>query len=294
MLWAITAYFNPAQYQSRRRNYLEFAAALRRQKVPLFTVEIAFGEADFNLPPGPHLLQIRTADPMWQKERALNIALAELPPQCDHAAWLDSDLIFHNDTWALEAERLLERHPLVQPFAEVHQNGWVYANFPWGCRHAPPGSPIAGGFAWAGRLSLLREHGLYDASILGGGDKLISTAMIDRKPTQGVDNPRPLPLTAAHWQHYQAWKDPFFRDVQGDLGFVPGKAVHMDHGTRANRFYWDRYLWLAEHQFDPFRDIAIGPDRCWHWNSNKPALHAAAREYFEIRREDEVAHSQTG
>ena len=54
---------------------------------------------------------------LWQKERLLNIALENLPPTVDKVMWLDSDLIFLNDDWVPETAELLDRYPVVQPFA---------------------------------------------------------------------------------------------------------------------------------------------------------------------------------
>ena len=44
-LWAITSYFNPVSYRSRRENYRLFR---ERLPVPIVTVELAYG-ADFEL-----------------------------------------------------------------------------------------------------------------------------------------------------------------------------------------------------------------------------------------------------
>jgi hypothetical protein len=38
--------------------------------------------------------------------------------------------------------------------------------------------------------------------------------------------------------------------------------------------------------FDPSNDIALDPDGCWRWNSDKKPLHTFVRGYFESRNED--------
>jgi hypothetical protein len=43
---AMTSYFNPMGYTSRRRNYQLFRDALRRQGLPLATIELAFTPGD--------------------------------------------------------------------------------------------------------------------------------------------------------------------------------------------------------------------------------------------------------
>jgi hypothetical protein len=43
---------------------------------------------------------------------------------------------------------------------------------------------------------------------------------------------------------------------------------------------------LRNEKFNPDQDIATGPDGIWEWATDKPALHAAVRNYFDERQED--------
>jgi hypothetical protein len=117
-LWAITAYFNPARYQNRRKNYRLFH---QRLAVPLAAVELSF-DGQFELDPDDAelLIQIDGGDVMWQKERLLNIALESLPRECEFVVWLDCDIVFQRQDWPEQVCRQLERVPLLQPYSLVH------------------------------------------------------------------------------------------------------------------------------------------------------------------------------
>ena len=116
-LWAITTYFNPCGYRSRYENYQTFRKHL---KVPLLTVELAYGDA-FELADtdATKLIQLRSDQVMWQKERLVNLALPALPPDCKKVAWLDCDIIFERDDWAHVSSEALEDSVLVQLFSRV-------------------------------------------------------------------------------------------------------------------------------------------------------------------------------
>jgi hypothetical protein len=67
---------------------------------------------------------------------------------------------------------------------------------------------------------------------------------------------------------------------------VPGNIFNLWHGELLNRQYLPRHRILIAHDFDPDRDIAIDEKGSLRWNSDKPALHQAVREYFQRRQED--------
>ena len=85
---------------------------------------------------------------------------------------------------------------------------------------------------------------------------------------------------------YLEWAEPYYAEVQGQIGFVEGTVEHLWHGVLANREGRRRHEILVRHEFDPVADLAIGSTGAWQWNSDKPALHRAIREYFLSRKED--------
>ena len=190
-LCCITTYFNPAHYQTRRANYEQFAAPIRAAGIPLLTVECAFGETPFELPPGPNVLQVRCPHVLWQKERLINLGVAHLPPEAAKVAWLDGDILFTNPDWAVQTAALLDESMVVQPFDHAirlaqgeysaTEQSVAHESFAsvWQrdrSRIYAGGLDVHGhtGFAWAARRDLLTQHGLYDAFITSNGDHFMA------------------------------------------------------------------------------------------------------------------------
>jgi hypothetical protein len=192
-LWCITAYFNPAHYRTRRANYELFAVPICAAGIPLLTVECAFGDDPFELPPGPDVLQMRAPDVLWQKERLINLGAAHLPPEVIKVAWLDGDILFTNRDWAVETAALLDDYPVVQPFAwavrleqgehtadaraKRHESFASVWQRDRGLIHMG-GLDVHGhtGFAWAAQRDLLTRHGLYEAFVTSNGDHFLAHA----------------------------------------------------------------------------------------------------------------------
>lgn len=310
-LWAITAYFNPLHYRRRLENYRTFR---RHLKVPLLAVEWSL-DARWDLGVGDAEILIRktSSDLLWQKERLLNLALGELPPECDAVAWLDADFVFREDDWAARVGDLLGRYALIQLFDELrhlppqaqpgtpsswlagsrlHTEVGIGAQFQragdidarW---HKGSSSPVAPGMAWAARRELLESTGFYDACICGGGDSAMAYAAMGLQQRLVARRP----LSAAQRDHYLDWADRFAREVSGRVGFRSGLGYHLWHGALANRNYHERFAVLAAFDFDPSKDIALTSTGCWRWNSHKPGLHGFLRRYFDQRREDGPPHT---
>lgn len=94
---AVTSYFNPLNYQSRKDNYILFKNQLQ---IPLLTIEWSpEGKFDLTEKDADFLIQLSSGDLMWQKERLLNIAFSEIPSHFEYIAWLDSDIIFLDQKW---------------------------------------------------------------------------------------------------------------------------------------------------------------------------------------------------
>lgn len=306
-LWAITTYFNPLGYARRLDAYRVFSQALR---APLLTVELGFDNRFYlQRDDADILLRISGRDVMWQKERLLNLALSALPETCDMVAWLDCDILFDQDDWPRRVEALLARHPLAQLYQNVHyldpawQSGSSLAAHRINSRSSlasgaasgrdvdaclahpspqqRPGT-YANGMAWAARRELLDRFGFYDACIIGGGDRAISSAAFGC--FEHVRNWHEF--NDRQWTYYLEWAEPFHDACRGSVGVLQGDIHHQWHGKASDRGLGTRHGGLRKFDFDPARDIAIDSQGCWAWNSEKPELHAYVREYFRSRRED--------
>lgn len=302
-LWAVTCYFNPAAFATKLANYQRFIEGLKRSGVNNLTVECAFGDAPFSLPQSTNVLQVRARDVMWQKERLLNLAIERLPASCTKVAWLDCDVLFVDADWATRTSKLLETSPVVQPFDRVIRlprghltyrgEGDLWPGFV-AVAQKHPDLMLAGdfarhghtGFAWAARRELLAKHGLYDACISGSGDHMMAHAFCGDWSSACIDRILGAPASSAHRQHFTQWCKSVYQDVRARVGMTGGALLHLWHGDTEKRRYVLRNRELAEFAFDPAADLRIGPQGAWEWNSDKPAMHEWAVNYYPSRQED--------
>ncbi len=306
-LWVIAAYYNPHGYKTRAAHFARFSDSLRRSDIALLTVECAFFDEPFALPPGPWTLQFRCTSVLWQKERLLNVAIAKLPPQCTKVAWLDADILFTRPSWAVDTSRLLDTCTVVQVFDKV-------VRLPKGATHVPapphrgkppeviesfasvyernPTAHLDGhyhlhghtGFGWAARKDLLLRVGLYDTSLSGSGDHLIAHAAVGDHQSKCID--KVLGTQTPERDHFRRYCDRFFAHSRGLIKSTPGTVLHLWHGEHEHRRYSDRNRELIDLGFDPKTDLRLGEVGAWEWASPHQKLHAWAHEYFARRKED--------
>lgn len=313
MLWAITSFFNPMNYRRRLENYRVFRNYL---DVPLITVELAFGDFQLTSSDAEKLVQIRGQDVMWQKERLLNVALQQVPPDCECVSFLDADVIFGNKNWVAETTDRLRQYPIVQLFETARD---LPLDFDWnrdsvsdvdskltgesvakvamdrGIEHvfdpeqffvkSPRQRSIRCGLAWAGRMELLRRHQFYDSSIVGSGD-LAMVAALFGKWRSYCSFAR---MGQARAEHYTRWAKPFHNDVGQAVGVTAGNIYHLWHGAPEARQSTQRHRITEVFDFDPSSDLILDSSGCWRWNSHKPDLHRKVAEYFRERNEDAIS-----
>ena len=305
-LWAVTSYFNPAGYRRRLQNYRTFR---KRLSVPLVAVELAYGPTfELTKDDADVLIQLRGRDVLWQKERLLNVALQSVPADCDRIAWLDCDIVFDNPNWAQSTQRLLDEFPLVQLFSnrinvdrDANHEALDAAPVLFaaealaykvarGAAEADDFRVVGAmvsrrtstGLGWAARRDVLGAGGLYDACIVGNGDRVMACAAYGRF----ADGIAAAQMDDRRAAHYLAWAEPHFARVRGRVGCLEGRMFHLWHGSYAERFTALRHQRTKEFGFDPFTDIAPDANGCWRWNSDKPVMHEWVRQYFESRNED--------
>jgi hypothetical protein len=305
-LWAVSCYFNPVGYARRLQNYRIFRKQLA---VPLLAVELSFnGRFELTEEDADILIQLAGGHVMWQKERLLNIGIARLPAACSKIAWLDCDIVFGDSEWMEKAIRALDEFSLVHLFQERHDVKRDTAPDELGSWRTPPTSesvvykmsrneampedlflsdaPLerrtTAGLAWASRRDVLAKHGLYDACVLGSGDRTILSAALGEFQCGA----RASLMNVKRIEHYDLWARPYHESVRGRVGYIPGRVFHLWHGRIEDRQYGMRHRKFEKFDFDPFTDIALSDNGCWRWSSNKPELHAFVRAYFESRNED--------
>lgn len=302
-LMAITTYFNPCHYQTRRRNYDLFMAGMRQSGVPCITVECAFSGQEFALPDALDVIRVRADSVLWQKERLLNLAASWLPPACRYVAWLDCDILFDNPGWARALIGVLQHKQVAQVFETCRRLG------PDGVAEAePPAVSFAAvmrrqpaslesgrydlhghtGYGWAMRREIFDEVGLYEAAVSGSADHFMAHAIYGH---YGFCIEHALRHDRKQIDHLQAWGARFHAMVQGSLGVVPGQIRHLWHGDSVNRRYFLRMHEITELGFDPQRDLVAAPGQplAWAPGMEKPGLREYFSNYFAARQEDGAA-----
>ncbi len=305
-LWAITSYFNPVGYWRRLANYKLFR---ERLNIPLVAVELAYGpNFELNDDDAEILIQLRSQDIMWQKERLLNVALRALPKKCKKVVWVDCDIIFERRDWPEQVCRLLDRFVIVQSFSHAHyvprdckpeeirlsNAEIVRPSLAYGVASGLPARTCFGedsergygtfapGFSWAMRRDVIDDLRFYDACILGGGNRAMAGALYGCSDHIFDYYEMGEPAKT----RYLTWAQRIRDATAGQAGFVDCNLFHLWHGTIKNRRWQDRYEKLKQFSLDLSEDIAIDTSGCWRWNTDKKAMHEYVRDYFASRRED--------
>jgi hypothetical protein len=320
--WVVTSFYNPAGYRRRIQNYHAFRRHLDAPLLVIELAEpgqhqLTAGDADA-------LVRVSGNDRIWQKERLLNIAISSLPEEAEFVAWIDCDVVFDNPDWATEAQSMLRSgksfvqlfetathlppqlsptqvslatcrsaKPLFseQSFASSVQSGDFFStkNRPSRTEMAsgfstPGPLPIAHGMGWAGHRAMLKEIGLYDACVIGGGDRAMAWAKIGCAGM--LTSTRPMTDPQIH--HYLTWAERLNGSRSNQVGFVPGAVFHLWHGRFELRGYEKRHEILKQLTFDPFNDLELEENGTWRWARNATALQSAVGAYFFARAEDKV------
>lgn len=285
MIWAVTSYFNPFRCKFRKQNFETFVLQLRRM-MPVLVVEMALDGGDFELEwtqfGGVTVLQYRS-DCLWQKERALNLAVDQLPSDCDSVLFIDGDVLL---PWlARDAIRMrLLDSPVVQPFRYVE---WLTADGKIDlvmpsvayCGGLHKDEHSAPGHAWAMRRSVA-ERGLYTGCIVGGGDTAMVGALFGQ-PEMAADK---LRMEGPRREHYLEWARCFAHDSPG-ISYLDMTVQHLWHGSLPSRRYIRRTELVKD--FDPREMIVEPPGEGLRWAPAAPhQLRSGVCDYMQRRVEN--------
>ena len=304
MLAIISSYFNPNKCPYRLANYQRFRQELSKERIPLFTFELAFGDAEFEIKAEKeHLTQARTNDLMFQKERTLNLLLESLPSEYNNVCWMDCDLFYVQEQWVERVEKELETYKVVQPFSwsvclpfgdwvklgssHVQSVGQGPCNFrrSFGYYHAHRRQYTNFheghvGYIWAAHRDFLDKHKFYDTIVTGCGDLFMAMAcagnfgFLDFDPC--LNNMRQDTVN-----HFYDWGTPVHEDVDQKIGYTEDLILHMWHGDLNKRNYLQHSKTLQNFDFHPDEDLELDENGLWKWKRENPKLHSYIKNMFD-------------
>jgi len=289
---------NPCLYAKRYILLKEFVKRIEEEEehVNLFVVELAYKNQKFIVTDkkNKNHLQLRTETAIWHKENMVNLAVKHLLPKKWKAfAWIDADVEFENNSWALDTLKILNGcKDVVQIFSHCVDmdadkstlkifNGFGYSfskNKKYNSKANDYWHP---GYAWAiTRKAYEKIGGIYDKGVLGSGDNVMALSFIN-KCEKGIN--------AEYIEDYYNSMFEFQNKAKGlRLGYTPGVIRHYYHGSKKNRNYTERWQILIKHEFSPEK----------HLEYNSEGILVPTKEfsedfkqdimtYFKERKEDE-------
>ena len=252
---------NPCLYAKRYKLLNEFVKRIEEEEeyVNLFIVEMIYNNQRFIVTTknNKNHLQLETNIPIWHKENMINLAVKHLLPTTWKAfAWVDADIEFENNSWALDTLKILNGcKDVVQLFSHCidmtneETNINIFNSFGYSFnknkKYLTKGIDYwHPGYAWAiTRKSYEKIGGLYDRGVLGSGDSIMALSFINK--CIYMNNINYSDDYNNSMLEYQK------KASKLRLGYVPGVIRHYFHGTKLNRKYTERWKILMKYNFSP-------------------------------------------
>jgi hypothetical protein len=273
-------FFNPANSKRLLMNYLYVWNLMKTQGLPVFTLELVFGDAKPEIRKAFH---VRGNSYMFHKERLCRLLEERIPKKFKKIVFLDADVVFDGTKWYEETSKLLETHDVVQPFTRAHWLDLTYTNIElsretvlhmkggmWDFKYHP-------GFAWAFRREWYNEVGFYDWAVTGSGDTLSTAKWLNKAFPEKFKS---LPMAMKRsYAAYRKLEPPSITCREGDI-------FHLYHGSRKKRQYSERHHLLDVNE-DIQDMIRLNDDGVYEWKN--PKWNAVLYDYFKNREDDDVS-----
>jgi hypothetical protein len=293
----LLVYFNACSYKKLAQNLCLVYQTLTRAGIPVFLVEHCFKDQVPLFPEnGTTIFNTRSESYMFYKENLLNWLMPKVPAEYTKFFMMDCDLLFENVDWYNDVSLLLDTHDVVQPFQTakwldsdlktitLKRNGYIYTNTlnekPDLARHHP-------GFAWAFRRDFIEPKGIYDLNIMGSGDTIIASSIIQK---HSLGNPwekySPLWMLEKYKEYYKLFENTKYT-------FYNQSVFHLWHGSNNNRNYNTRYedfqKICLEHNIVEKDDLFSLNNGLYEFNiSIREKINAIFLTYFQSRNEDGI------
>jgi len=289
---------NPCLYARRYILCREFMKRFEEEEenVNLYIVELIYPDQRFIITDKNNKkhLQLKTQTPIWHKENMVNLGVTKLLPNNWKAfAWIDADIEFESNSWAIDTLKILNGcKDVVQLFSHAVDmdkdkntmnifNGFGYSFSKQKSYTAKGGNYWHPGFAWAmTRKAYEKIGGIYDKGVLGSGDNMMAFSFINK-----VEN-------TLNMDYHEDYKNSILIFQENArklrLGYIPGVIHHHYHGSKQNRQYTNRWQILVDHKFSPSEHLK------YHKNGLLIPTKLFCEEfkndimnYFKERKEDE-------
>lgn len=289
---------NPCLYAKRYILLKEFVKRIEEEEdhVNLFIVEMIYEDQKFIITDkkNKHHLQLKTETPIWHKENMINLAVQKLLPSNYKAfAWIDADVEFENNSWALDTLKILNGcKDVVQIFSHCvdmsaeNTNMAIFNSFGYSFnknkKYTTSGNDYwHPGYAWAiTRKAYEKIGGLYDKGVLGSGDSIMALSFINKCDVMNNDE--------YNKDYNNSMLEYQIKASKLRLGYVPGVIRHYYHGSKKNRQYTERWKLLIKHQFSPIEHLSydkqgiLVPTKLFPSDFKEDIM-----DYFRERKEDE-------
>jgi hypothetical protein len=289
---------NPCLYAKRYILLKEFVKRIEEEEehVRLFIVEMIYENQKFIITDkkNKNHLQLKTDTPIWHKENMINLGVKYLLPKNYKAfAWIDADIEFESNSWALDSLKILNgSRDVIQLFShcvdmsKIKTNLNLFNGFGYSFSKQKPFTSKGidywhPGYAWAiTRKAYEKIGGLYDKGVLGSGDNIMALSFINKVEYMTNEN---------YSDEYNHSMFEFQKKANKlRLGYTPGVIRHYFHGSKQNRKYTERWKILMENQYSPDRDICydengiLVPTNCFSEIFKEDIMN-----YFKERKEDD-------
>jgi hypothetical protein len=256
---------NPCLYAKRYILLKEFVKRIEEEEehVNLFIVEMIYENQKFIVTnkKNKNHLQVKTDVPIWHKENMINLAVKYLLPSNYKAfAWVDADVEFENNSWAMDTLKILNGcKDVVQLFSHCvdmsneNTNLNIFNSFGYSFNKEKKFTTKGQdywhpGYAWAiTKKAYDKIGGIYDKGILGSGDSIMALSFINK--AESMNNINYSDDYNNSMLEYQ------LKASKLRLGYVPGVIRHYYHGSKKNRQYTERWKLLMKHNYSPIEHL---------------------------------------
>ena len=288
---------NPCLYAKRYILLKEFVKRIEEEEehVNLFIVEMIYENQKFIVTDkkNKNHLQVKTDVPIWHKENMINLAVKYLLPSNYKAfAWVDADVEFENNYWAMDTLKILNGcKDVVQLFSHCvdmsneNTNLNIFNSFGYSFNKEKKFTTKGQdywhpGYAWAiTKKAYDKIGGIYDKGILGSGDSIMALAFINK--AESMNNINYSDDYNNSMLEYQ------LKASKLRLGYVPGVIRHYYHGSKKNRQYTERWKLLMKHNYSPIEHLTYDkqgiliPTETFPFDFKEDIMN-----YFKERKED--------